>query len=85
MQIKYSNFSVITKLECPITEDNFWKYPVHIYKGGKYQTSLSSRYFSLSEVKDIFSGDEEAACLAINNYAEKLRSIASNIQSIINK
>jgi hypothetical protein len=85
MQVKYSNFSVITKLECPITENNFWKYPLYIYKEGRYQTGLSPRYFSLPEVEDIFSGDEEAACLAISNYAKTLRSVASNIQSIINK
>lgn len=85
MQIKYSNFSVITKLEGPITEDNFWKYPLYIYKEGEYQTALSPRYFSLPEVEDIFSGDEEVACLAISNYAETLRKTASSIQNIINK
>ena len=85
MQIKYSNFSVVTKLEGPITEDNFWKYPIFIYKDERYQAGLSPRYFSLPEVEDIFSGNEEAACLAISNYAETLRKTASSIQNIINK
>ena len=85
MQTKYSNFSVITKLEFPITEDNFWKYPIYIYKNGRYQTSLNPRYLSLSGIEDIFSGVEKTACLAISNYAETLKSIASSIQYIINE
>ena len=85
MEIKYSTFSLQTRLELPVTENNFWKYPIFIYKDGKFQTGLSPRYLSLPEVEDLLSGDEETACLAISNYAETLRKIASSIQNIINK
>ena len=85
MEIKYSTFSLKTRLELPVTEDNFWKYSISIYKDGIFQAGLSPRYLSLPEVEDLLSGDEEAACLAINNYVEILRSKASIIQQAINK
>lgn len=83
--MKYFKFNVVSGLEHLITENNFWKYPIYIYIDGMYAASLNPKYLSLSEIEGLFSGDEETARLVINNYAEALKSVASNIQYLINK
>lgn len=83
MEIKYSNFSVQTKLELPVTEDNYWKYPIYVYRGSIYGVNILPHYLSMPQVEDILSGDEEVACIAIEYYIKSLREAVSELQYII--
>ncbi len=85
MQIKYSNFSVQTKLELPVTADNFYKFPIYVYKGDLYGVTMMPHYLSMSQVEDILSGDEEKACMGIECYIKSLREAASELQYMFNK
>ena len=85
MEIKYSNFSVQTKLELPVTTDNFYKFPIYVYRGDLYGVTMMPHYLSMPQVEDILSGDEEKARIGIECYIKSLKEAASELQYMLNK
>lgn len=71
MKREFTNFELETKLELPVTVENFWKYDINIRKNGRHFTTISARELSLPLANDLLTGDEAKVkdaieCLILN-------------------
>lgn len=84
MEKQYSTFSVKSNIS-NITMSDYPKYDIDIYENGRRILSLTPWYLSLDMYTDIFSGNEEAAKKAINDYIYYLRRAASRLENLMAK
>ena len=63
---KFTNFQIETKLEKPVTVDNFFRHDIFIYdKEGKYSERISKGELSLDIAQDIIYGGESMVINAV--------------------
>lgn len=82
-EIKYSNFTVVTRLNEPVTVENFFKFPIDIYVGTEVELTLQPEEVFKQEVENILSGDESLAKEALANYICRLRKRLDATQNYI--
>jgi len=66
MKVEYSNFSVESSHELPITAENYFKHDMIVYvKGADFGQRLYRQELFMCQVEDLLSGDEEKAKQAL--------------------
>lgn len=68
MKVKYSNFSVESGHELPITVENYFKHDMIVYfKGADFGQRLYRQELFMCQVEDLLSGDEDKAKQALTS------------------
>lgn len=84
MEKQYSTFSVKSNIPA-ITMSNYPKYTIEVHENGHRILDMTPWYLSLDMYTDIFSGNEEAAKKAINDYIYYLKRAASRLENLMAK
>ena len=79
MIYNYSNFYVETKLEPPVTVENFFKHNIHVF-AGNFHLCISADELNLNMADFLTSGDEKAAKNALRGYIENKRFWADYVE-----
>ena len=68
MRVEYSNFSVESAHELPITTENYFKHDMIVYvKGADFGQRLYRQELFMCQVEDLLSGDEDKANQALQS------------------
>lgn len=59
MKREFANFELETKLELPVTKDNYFKYDVIVTKNGNFVNIITNKELSLPIAEMLLTGDEK--------------------------
>ena len=84
MERTFSNFSIETRLEKPVTVDNFFKYSIDIRDTeGKFVNSIKASELSLTFAENFIYGDENTVKQTIKQIINNRLFWIEQLQSIL--
>lgn len=84
MKREFSNFSITTNLEKPVTTDNFFKYPIDIRNNeGKLIDVIKASELSLTLAENFIYGDEKIVKETIKQIIHNRLFWIEQLQSIL--